>query len=369
FLRAYTTAHSRHTVDALVYSQYGNPSQVLKWNSYPLPALTADTVHFKFLASPINPADINQVQGVYPLEPSFELLAETDDTKYAVGGNEGVAQVIATGYNVKNLKVGDQVIMAQAGYGTWWTSAAGPASDFQLVLPHNDIDSSGVSPVQLATLSVNPCTAYRMLKYFVDLKRGDCVIQNGANSAVEQSVIQLAKAWGIKTINVVRNRPDIDKLRRELKQLGATHIITDDALGSHETKTIIKEWGQPKLGLNCMGGKSATEMARHLRQVRRIGANGQYVTYGAMAKVPLAVPASLFIFKNLAFRGFWMSHWTGTHSIEERTRMVKELIDLIKTRGFVEPKWIKVDWNEQAVKSAVEQGIQGYGLEKQVIRF
>lgn len=48
--------------------------------------------------------------------------------------------------------------------------------------------------------------------------------------------------------------------------MGATHVITDDTLGSHEMKTKIKnEWGQPKLGFNCVGGKSATEMARHLK--------------------------------------------------------------------------------------------------------
>lgn len=136
-----------------------------RWHSYPLPALTPDTVHVKFVASPINPADVNQVQGAYPLKPPFQLLGDTDDTKYAVGGNEGVAQVIATGDNVKGLKVGDQVIMAQAGYGTWRTYAAGPPSDFQVV-------PGDVSSIQLATLSVNPCTAYRMLKDFVDLKKG-----------------------------------------------------------------------------------------------------------------------------------------------------------------------------------------------------
>ena len=43
--------------------------------------------------------------------------------------------------------------------------------------------------------------------YFVcDVCVGDTVIQNGSNSAVGQCVIQLAAAWGLKTINVVRNR-------------------------------------------------------------------------------------------------------------------------------------------------------------------
>lgn len=35
------------------------------------------------------------------------------------------------------------------------------------------------------------------------------MIQNGANSAVGQAVIQIARAWGLKTINVVRNRYDL----------------------------------------------------------------------------------------------------------------------------------------------------------------
>lgn len=32
------------------------------------------------------------------------------------------------------------------------------------------------------------------------------MVQNGANSAAGQSVIQLAAAWGVNTINVVRDR-------------------------------------------------------------------------------------------------------------------------------------------------------------------
>ena len=41
---------------------------------------------------------------------------------------------------------------------------------------------------------------------FVCVLSGDCVIQNGANSGMGQSVIQLAAAWGIKTINIIRDR-------------------------------------------------------------------------------------------------------------------------------------------------------------------
>ena len=62
-------------------------------------------------------------------------------------------------------------------------------------------------PVEYAaTLCVNPAAAYRMLEDFVTLKAGDVIVQNGANSAVGQSVIQLAKARGVKTINIIRDR-------------------------------------------------------------------------------------------------------------------------------------------------------------------
>ena len=35
---------------------------------------------------------------------------------------------------------------------------------------------------------------------------GDCVIQNGGNSGVGLSVIQLAAAWGLHCISVIRDR-------------------------------------------------------------------------------------------------------------------------------------------------------------------
>lgn len=62
-------------------------------------------------------------------------------------------------------------------------------------------------------LNVNPCTAYRMLKDFISLKPGDTVIQNGANSAVGQLVIQLCKLWNYKSINIVRDRINIQELK------------------------------------------------------------------------------------------------------------------------------------------------------------
>ncbi len=65
--------------------------------------------------------------------------------------------------------------------------------------------SNDIPAAYAATLSVNPATAYRLLKDFSSLKAGDVIIQNGANSMVGQAVIQMARERGVKTINVIRS--------------------------------------------------------------------------------------------------------------------------------------------------------------------
>lgn len=116
----------------------------------------------------------------------------------AVAGKEFVAKVTAVGSGVKDFAVGDWVIPRGADFGAWREEAM--ASDKDILKIRSDI------PVAYAaTISVNPCTAYRMLRDFVNLQPGDVIIQNGANSMVGMAVIQMAKKMGVRTINVVRS--------------------------------------------------------------------------------------------------------------------------------------------------------------------
>uniref|UniRef100_A0A8C6ZHP8 Enoyl-[acyl-carrier-protein] reductase, mitochondrial n=1 Tax=Nothoprocta perdicaria TaxID=30464 RepID=A0A8C6ZHP8_NOTPE len=243
-------------------------------------------VHVKMLAAPINPADINMIQGTYALLPELP----------AVGGNEGVGRVLGVGRRVTSVTPGDWVLPADAGLGTWRTEAVFPEETL-LRVPRD------VPVLCAATLGVNPCTAYRMLADFESLRPGDSVIQNAANSGVGQAVIQIARAAGIRTINVVRDRPDLPKLVERLVSLGADHVITEEMLRKPDMKDIFKSIPKPRLALNCVGGKSATEMLRHLQP------RGTMVTYGGMAKQPVTVPVSAFIFKDVKLRGFWMTQW------------------------------------------------------------
>ncbi|XP_048671900.1 enoyl-[acyl-carrier-protein] reductase, mitochondrial isoform X11 [Marmota marmota marmota] len=244
---SYSASAQASRVRALIYGSHGDPAKVIELKNLELAAVGGSDVHVKMLAAPINPSDINMIQGNYGLLPKLP----------AVGGNEGVGQVEAVGCRVTRLKPGDWVIPANAGLGTWQTEAV--FSEKALIQVPNDI------PLQsAATLGVNPCTAYRMLVDFEQLKPGDSVIQNASNSGVGQAVIQIAAALGLRTINVVRDRPDIQKLMDRLKDLGAEHVITEEELRKPEAKNLFKNTPQPRLALNCVGGKSSTELLRHL---------------------------------------------------------------------------------------------------------
>src|SRR5258707_1241398 len=66
-------------------------------------------------------------------------------------------------------------------------------------------------------------TASLLLDEAPDLKPGDWVVQNAANSGVGRSLIAIAKARGIKTINLVR-RPE---LIPELQAIGGDLLVLD----------------------------------------------------------------------------------------------------------------------------------------------
>lgn len=223
--------------------------------------------------------------------------------------------MLECGKSVTNVRVGDRIVPSLLNAGTWQTHTIFNANDVFKV-------PAGISNVDAAVVTVNPPTALRMLRDFVSLKPGDTVIQNGANSAVGQAVIQLCKIWNLNSVNVVRNRPNIDELKQTLKSFGATEVLTEEEV---RVTTLFKS-GQlkaPTLGLNCVGGKSATNILRHLAH------NGQLVTYGAMSREPLNIPTGALIFKDIAFRGYWMSRWKETHSKEEYENMCGELFQLI----------------------------------------
>ncbi|KAL8220432.1 UNVERIFIED_CONTAM: hypothetical protein K2H54_045707 [Gekko kuhli] len=320
-------------------------SPVYRLKDVSLPELGASGVHVRMLAAPINPSDINMIQGSYAVVPDFP----------AVGGNEGVGQVVQTGSDVTSLKPGDLVIPADAGLGTWRTEAVFEEGKL-LKMP------SDIPLLSAATLGVNPCTAFRMLSDFVTLKPGDSVIQNAANSGAGQAVIQIAAAKGIKTINVIRDRPNLQELVDRLKSIGADHVITEEALRKPETKDLFQKIPKPLLALDAVGGKSATEMLRHLEH------KGTMVTYGGMSKQPVTIPMTALIFKDIRLRGFWMTQWKrdNAQNKEKLSGMIAELCTLIRKGQLTAPACHEVPLADYQI--ALKASMTPYVTAKQILR-
>ena len=233
--------------------------------------------------------------------------------------------------------------MKGPGFGTWRTHAQCETS---AVIKLEEHARDGITPVQAGTVSINPTTAYRMLTNFVKLEEGEWFVQNGANSGVGRAAIQLGKVFGFKSLNVIRARDDKvaeDKLKEELKGLGADEVVTDQELQSREIRDKVAELTNKgrepiRLALNCVNGPPATAMAKILAP------HSHHVTYGAMSKQPLTIPASLLIFKDIHFHGFWVSHWAHYHPADKK-KTVEHVLDLIRKGDFKDGPMDEIEWN------------------------
>ena len=341
---------------ALVYSKYGEPQDVLSIHGHSISPAAGSSVVVRMLVAPINPADVNQIQGLYPSKPEMNTALGTSEAA-AVAGNEGFGEVISTGSGVKGLSKGDWVIMKSTGQGTWRTHMA--VDESKLLKIDN---KEGLTPLQVGTVSVNPCTAYRMLLDSAKWKfMGDeWFIQNGANSGVGRAAIQLGKEWGFKSINIIRgreNKEEEQKLKQDLLDIGATKVITEEELMSREIRDQIKEWThggreQIKVGLNCVGGKPATALAKFLSP------GATMVTYGAMSKQPLALPASLLIFKDISFTGFWVSKWSDRNP-DQKKQTVDDVLRLTREKKFKDIPVQECKWAWETEVDTLKAAVQG----------
>ena len=154
---------------------------------------------------------------------------------------------------------------------------------------------------QLAMLKVNPATALMMLRNYVDLQPGDWVIQDAANSGVGVNLIKLARADGIRTINVVR-RPE---LVGPLTAAGGDLVVVD---GDDLAERVRAANGNEavRLGIDAVGGTAVMRLGDCLAE------GGIIVNYGLLSGQPCQIRADQTIFKGLTLTGFWLAKTLNT---------------------------------------------------------
>jgi mitochondrial enoyl-[acyl-carrier protein] reductase / trans-2-enoyl-CoA reductase len=326
------------TINAAVYETHGNPADVLRVESRAWPTPAAGEVIVKMRAAPINPADLNQIEGKYPVRAELP----------ATPGFEGAGIVAELGRDVTNIPMSALVILPH-NTGTWRDAVAVKADEL-VVVP------AEIKPVHAALLKINPMTAWRLLHDYVDLARGDWLIQNAANSAAGSAVIQIAHELGYKTVNVVRRSELIDELRAE----GGDVVLVDSENLRREVEDAIA--GPPiRLGLNAVGGESALRLANCLAP------GATLVTYGAMSLQPLKIPNGLLIFKDLRFRGIWINKWYDNATLAQRMEAFQHLFEMAK-RGLLQTK-VEKAYPLSEARTAVAHASRGQRSGKIIFEF
>ena len=326
------------TIKSIVYERHGNPAEVLQIQTQPWPKPAAAEAIVAMRVAPINPADINAIEGKYPGRREVP----------AVPGFEGAGVVVEVGADVSTITQGALVILPH-NIGTWREALAVKASELVAVPPE-------IEPVHAAMLKINPMTAWRLLHDYVDLARGDWLIQNAANSAAGRAVIQIAHELGSKTVNVVRRPELIDELRGE----GGDVVLVDGEKLRDEVKDATSGVAI-RLGLNAVGGESALRLANCL------AFGGTLVSFGAMSLQPLKIPTGFLIFKDLRFRGIWINKWYDDATMQERMEAFKRLFDMAK-RGLLKTKVEKAYPIDDA-KAAVAHAAQSKRSGKIIFEF
>lgn len=272
----------------VIIDRYGAPDEVARCVDGPdVGAPGQGEVLFDVLAFPINPADVNFCKGTYRLRPPLP----------ATPGAECIGRVVAVGAGVSDVRPGDLVINLEREN---WAQRRRVRGDAVVRVP------PGIDLRQGAMLRINPATALLMLTDVVSLDSGEWVVQNVANSAVGRMVIRLARARGIRTVNVVRR----ESLFGDLEALGADACAVDgpglaDAVRARTGGAAIR------LGLDAVGGQATARLSACL-------AEGAVVcTYGSMTGEDPVVPRSALIAGGQSLVGFLLGRALATRALSE----------------------------------------------------
>ena len=264
---------------AVQITQFGKPEDVLRVVDLQEPPAPGDgEVKVAVELSPLNKHDLLLVSGAL-MRPPLPLVL----------GAEGVARVVEVGRGVDTVAVGDLVVLPL--YAGAWRERLVVPQEGLFPLPQGQVE-------QFSMLGSNPPTAGLILSEYADLKPGDWVVQNAANSGVGRSLIALAKARGLRTINLARD----ESVFADLTASGADIVHRDDATAADDVRREIGD-ARVALAVDSVGGDGAA------RLIELLSYDGTLVSYAAATGQPIEINALALIGKRLTVRGFFAGHF------------------------------------------------------------
>jgi NADPH:quinone reductase-like Zn-dependent oxidoreductase len=288
---------------AVQFARTGNPPDVVEVVDMETAPVGPGDVLIDVEAASINPSHLLTLSGGYGIQPELP----------AVPGAEGIGKIVEVGSEVTNVKPGDRV-MIPPYTGTWRQQAVVPAERITVTFP------SDGDPKQMAMIMANPPTAWLLLKTVVELAPGDWLIQNAANSAVGQYIMELASIYGYKTVNVVRR----DGLDDVIAKAGGDVCVVDGPDLGERVKAATGG-AEMKLAIDAVAGEATQHLADCLAD------NAAIANYGLLSGEPCHLSPNDIIFRNLSLRGVWLSMWLqGRESTPQSRATVYE-----ELRGYI----------------------------------
>ena len=280
------------------YNEFGRPTEVLSLGDRPIPEPNANEVRVKTVLASIHNHDLLTIRGKYGFKPELP----------AIGGSEAVGVIDAVGSEVKDLKVGQRVAAASV-QATWAEYFVAPE---HMIFPIPE----SLEDEMAAQLIAMPLSALMLLE-FLEVESGQWIIHNAANGAVGKSLAMIAAARGINTINVVRSSDAMSELEAlDIKN----NVNTANEDWKEQVKAIL---GDDKISaaVDSVGGEDSGDL------LSLLGHYGTFAVFGAMSGKPMVLNPTHMIFKQAVLKGFWGSKLSQEMSVENKKRLVNELIE------------------------------------------
>ncbi len=271
--------------------RYGEPKDAFQIEQIEIPELKPDEVLVAVMAAGVNYNNVWAALG-YPVDVVAARNKKGEPEKFHIGGSDASGIVYKVGSEVKDLKVGDEVVIHCGmwdkedpwvkagkdpmfapsqliwGYETNWGSFA----QFTKVQAHQCLPKPPhLSWEEAAAYMLVGATAYRMLHHWKpnDVKKDDVVLVWGGAGGLGVMAIQIAKAAGALPIAVVSSE---DK-REVCMKLGAVGVIN---------RNNFKHWGALTSDINkpekfAEWTKSAREFGKAIWDIVGKGRNPNIV--------------------------------------------------------------------------------------------
>src|SRR6185369_14152311 len=216
---------------AIAIKAPGGP-EVLVPEERPVPSPAAGEILVKVAAAGVNRPDVMQRQGLYPPP------AGTTD----IPGLEIAGEVVALGSGVTRWKAGDRVMSLVVGGGY---------AEYCIAQADHAMPVGGLSMVEAGAVPETFMTVWHNVFERGALKAGETFLVHGGTSGIGTTAIQLAKAFGAKTVIATAGSAEKCEACRKLGADVAVNYKTEDFVAL--TKSATGEHGADVI-LDMVGG-------------------------------------------------------------------------------------------------------------------